>query len=135
MLAMTAARVTTCGFSSSSGPLGGQAWLTSVSSLSMELRSSRGWQFCSSPNCGWKLLLGVLKYLAMRLIVWFSPSNAFHCFSCQKRRTHVIYFITHPEIHSLALSHEHPGMALSQTHMCTASLSSKGTWLWGARSQ
>jgi hypothetical protein len=27
-------------------------------------------------------LLGVLKYLAMCLIVWFSPSNAFHCFSC-----------------------------------------------------
>lgn len=60
----------------------GGAPLTSVRSLSMELFSPFAWQFCSSPNWVWKVLLGVLKYLAMCLIVWFSPSNAFHCFSC-----------------------------------------------------
>ena len=48
----------------------------------MEFFSPLMWQFCSSPYWVCKLLLGVLKYLAMRLIVWFSSSNAFHCFSC-----------------------------------------------------
>lgn len=58
------------------------AELTSVRSLSMELFPPFRWQFSSSPYWVWKFLLGVLKYLAMRLIVWFSSSNAFHCFSC-----------------------------------------------------
>jgi hypothetical protein len=34
------------------------------------------------------------------------------------KRTHVIYLITHPETHSLALSHKYQGMTLSQIHIC-----------------
>ena len=35
------------------------------------------------------------------------------------KRTHVIYLITHPEIHSFILSQKHQGMAVSQIHICT----------------